>query len=224
MSTLLKASPRENMVKSQILTGHVLSEPAVAAFLEVAREEFVPAKYQKSAYLDEEIPLGNGRFLMEPLAFARMVENAGITRQENVLLVGCGTGYSAAILSRIARCVVAVEEDKNLLATAQPRLSPLANVALIEAPLLAGENSRAPYDVILIEGAAEFIPQALADQLREGGRLLTFEYQGEARPGTLGLAVLVEYKKIRGLLYRTAMCNASVAPLAAFKMPPAFTF
>lgn len=224
MSALSTSSSRENMLKSQILTGNVLRESVLDALLAVPREQFVPPSLQGVAYLDEEIPLAGGRFLMEPLAFARMLEKAAIGSGDVVLDIGCATGYSSAVLAQIARHVVAVEEEEALAAEARKNLSGISNASFVAAPLAEGSRSRAPYDVICIEGATEYVPQALADQLKEGGRLLTFEPGMQPRIGTQGLGMLVEYKKIQNQLYRTPVGNASVAHLPQFSRPLGFEF
>lgn len=224
MSVFSFAAARQNMLKSQILTGHVLSEPLLAALQEVGRETFVPQTYREVAYLDEEIPLGNQRFLMEPLAFARVLEKAALMQSDSVLVIGCATGYSAAILSRIVREVVAVESDAKMAETARSNLASCPNVTVFHAPLQEGCHSRAPYDAIVIEGAVEYVPATLGDQLKEGGRLFTFEREAVKHIGTSGLTQMVEYKKVHNALYRMAFGNASVAPLPEFKKPAGFVF
>lgn len=224
MSAVSTSSARVNMLKSQILTGNVLAQPLLDALMEVPRESFVPAQYQGVAYIDEEVPLLSGRFLMEPLAFARMLKQAAITREHTVLDIGCASGYSTCVLSRLAGHVVAVEEDETLFALALKNLATRSNVTLSESPLVQGFQARGPYDVILIEGAIEFVPQALADQLKEGGRLIAFEQSGKQRVGTSGLNNFVEYRKIQEKLYPTILGNASVAALMQFNKPAAFTF
>ncbi len=224
MSMSSSSSARQNMLKSQILTGHVLNSHVLDALQATPRESFVPAQYQGVAYIDEEIPLGNGRFLLEPLAFARMLEHAAITKQQTVLVVACGSGYSAVIAGQLARQVIAVEENPTLAAQAKQHLTNVTNAQFIESSLVAGAPQHAPYDIILIEGAIEYLPQALADQLKEGGRLLAFEQLSAKHIGTSGANVLVEYKKIHNHLYRAVICDASVALLSGFSKPAMFAF
>lgn len=217
MNASLKTAARENMLKSQILTGHVLDPRILDALMNVAREDFVPDPFKGSAYVDQEIPLGNGRFMMEPLDFARLLKYAAIGEGETVLAVACATGYSAAVLSHLARRVVAVEEEPALAETASALLKSCPNVTFRKMPLVSGSTEAAPYDVILIEGAVEHVPQALCDQLREGGRLITAEHDAEAMVGSAGLSKLSEYRKVRGALYKTVLRDANMALLVAFR-------
>ncbi len=223
-SPSFSSAVRQNMLKSQIFTGNVLKQSIADALMAVSREAFVPVSLKGVAYVDEEIPLGHGRFLMEPLAFARLLDQSGISRQDTVLDVGCASGYSAAVLSHMALSVVAVESNPELARQARENLKGLANVALFEVPLTEGVQPRSPFDVILIQGAVEFIPQMLADQLKEGGRIVTFESNARKAVGVLGLGSLVEYRKINNTLYRSATSNASVAPLEEFNKPQGFVF
>lgn len=212
------------MVKSQILTGNVLDPRILDALRSVEREAFVPASYQAAAYVDEEIPLAKGRFLAEPLDFARLLKHAAIAADETILDIGTGTGYSAAVLSKLARKVVAIEDEPALAESAAKLLASYPNVSFRATSLLHGTAEFAPYDAILIEGAVEYLPQPVADQLREGGRLLTAEHDAEARVGAVGLSKLVEYRKIRGILYKTTLRDANMALLPAFRKPAVFAF
>ncbi len=223
MNIQLKTAARENMLKSQILTGHVLSPRVLEALMTVAREDFVPDPLKGAAYVDEEIPLGNDRFMMEPLDFARLLKHAAIGEDETVLDIGCATGYSAAVLSKLARKVVAVEEDGMLAETAAGLLAAYPNVVFRKNPLTNGSGEAAPYDAIIVEGAIECLPQALADQLREGGRLIAAEHDAAAKVGVAGLSKLTEYRKVRGALYKTVLRDANMALLPAFRKPSVFT-
>jgi protein-L-isoaspartate(D-aspartate) O-methyltransferase len=224
MSSASSASARQNMLKSQLITGHVLNQNVLDALLAVPREAFVPAPFQGVAYIDEEVSIGHNRYLMEPLAFARMLEQASITSQHTVMDIGCGSGYSSAVLAHLAQRVVAVEEQAALATLAKKNLGALSNVTCVQSPLVDGMQKHAPYDIILIQGAIEFVPQALADQLKEGGKMLVFERDAQKHIGTSGLNNLVEYKKIHTILYRTAICAASVATLTQFDKPDGFSF
>lgn len=214
---------RENMLKSQVLTGHVLSPALLEAFASVAREGFLPPSLQSAAYRDNQILLGGGRFLMEPLVFARLLEHAAIKPHETVLDVGSATGYSSAIISRLAQNVVAVEEDSQLFLLARTALAAYSNIALVRDSLTQGVSHLSPYDAIVIEGAVQHIPQALCDQLREGGRLLTVEHAADAGIAVAGLGRLVEYKKRHGQLYKTTFGDANVPLLSSFATSAVFT-
>lgn len=222
--TIQQNNPRRHMVTGQIMTGDVNNEEIIAALESVDRELFVPEIFKHVAYVDEDISVGNGRFLMEPLAFARMVKYAAIQKNETVLDVASGTGYSSAVLSHFAQKVVALEEDADLSNKAKGLLASYGNIECVQAPLVEGVSVRAPYDVILIQGAVEFIPQSFSDQLREGGRLLALEHVAQAKTGYAGLGKLVEYRKINNMLYRTMLHDASAPLIAAFRMPKPFIF
>jgi protein-L-isoaspartate(D-aspartate) O-methyltransferase len=223
MNSLYKTAARENMLKSQILTGHVLDQRILGALAGVAREEFVPPAFKGAAYVDQEIALGNGRFLMEPIDFARLLKYADLREDETVLDIGCASGYSATVLSKLARRIVAVEEDPALAQTASRLLASCPNVVFVQGPLTEGARTAAPYDAILVEGAVEHLPGALADQLKEGGRLLTAEHDAAAKTGSAGLSKLAEYRKVRGKLYKTVLHDANMALLPSFARPPSFT-
>lgn len=213
-----------HMLTGQLMTGDVNDAVVLDALSSVAREAFVPEIFQGAAYIDNEISLGSGRFLLQPLVFARILKYANITKKETVLDVATGTGYGAAVLSGLAQKVVALEEDAKLAAKAKICLTPYSNVELVQSELVKGVSPRAPYDCIVIEGAIKTLPQALSDQLREGGRLLTVENMEAAKTSETGLGKLVEYRKIRGSLYRTVLHDASASLLPGFKKPASFKF
>ncbi|MAW87484.1 MAG: protein-L-isoaspartate O-methyltransferase [Phyllobacteriaceae bacterium] len=173
---------RRHMVDSQLRTTSVSALDVLEAFLSVPREEFVPARKRDLAYIDEDVEVSAGRYLMEPSPLARLVQLAGVRPSDVVLDVGCATGYSAAILSRLASSVIAVEPDEDLAARAGDTLAELGydNVVVLNRPLREGCAQEAPYDVILIDGAVDEVPQALSDQLRDGGRLVAVEGTGNA--------------------------------------------
>jgi len=210
---------RTKMVDGQVRTTDVTSLPLLDALLSVPREEFVPAARKSLAYIDEDLEIAPGRYLMEPSPFARIVQLADIQPGDFVLDVGAGTGYSAAVLSKLAGSVVALEQDPTLAAKAQSVLSALGydTVAVVEGPLSAGYPAQAPYDVILLEGAVESIPTALFDQLKDGGRLLAVEGHGNSAE------VRVYVKQGSSVSARRAF-NAAVKPLPGFNSLPTFEF
>lgn len=215
---------RANMITGQIMTGDVNDDNVINALESVDRSAFVPDKLKQIAYIDEDIALGGGRFLLEPLIFARLLKYAAISPKETVLDVGCATGYSAAVIAKLAAKVVALEEEKALAAKAKTLLSTYLNIECVEAPLLSGAADKAPYDVILVEGAIAVMPQAFSDQLNEGGRLLTIEHVEAPKTAGSGLGKLVEYRKIRGSLYRTVLHDANAHLIPGFKSPERFVF
>ncbi|MCE2510577.1 MAG: protein-L-isoaspartate O-methyltransferase [Alphaproteobacteria bacterium] len=166
---------RRNMVDCQLRPNEVADLNLVAAILDVPRERFVPLNLQGVAYIDEDLALGNGRYVMEPMVFGRLMQLAEIKPDDVVLVIGCGTGYSAAVLGRLAGTVVALESDPTLAETATALLAELGcdNVAVVGGPLEAGCPTQAPFDVIFIDGAVAAVPAAITDQLKEDGRLVT---------------------------------------------------
>jgi protein-L-isoaspartate(D-aspartate) O-methyltransferase len=184
---------RQRMVDNQIRPGDVTEYRVIRTFLELPREAFVPAAQRPFAYSDRDLPLtadeGHPRFLLVPVDLARLVQELRIDDDDVVLDVGCGTGYSSAVLARLANSVVALEENPELARTAERTLGGLGidNVAVVEGPLVDGWPSEAPYDAILIAGGVELVPPQLGRQLRDGGRLAVVEYAGR-----VGRAMLYE--------------------------------
>ena len=214
------AAARHAMVESQIRTNRVVDPAIVSALQEIPREAFVPANLCPVAYIDEAIPLGRGRSLMEPLAFALLLQAAEIGPKDVVLDVGCATGYSSAVLARLAGTVVAVEEIPEFAREANRLFGELSvlNAAVIEAPLTAGSPKQAPYDVIVIEGGVEEIPDSLLGQLGEGGRLVSIVL------GAGGFGKGTVLSRIGGTVVRRVAFDAGTPLLAGFKRAPSFVF
>jgi protein-L-isoaspartate(D-aspartate) O-methyltransferase len=213
------AAARLNMVESQIRPNRVVDGPLLEAFARLPRERFVPPQLRGRAYVDEDVPLGGGRCLMEPMVLARLLQVAAIEPGDIVLDVGCATGYAAAVMARLANTVVGLESDKALIAQAVQALAELGidNVAIVEGRLTEGCPKQAPYNAILIDGGAEFVPQAILDQLAEGGRLVAVLGQGSPRRATL-------MERIGGTVSSRPLFEASVAPLPGFSRDPGFIF
>lgn len=177
------AEQRKNMVESQIRPSDVTDRRIIRAMLEVPREQFVPNHLKPIAYMDEELPLtrvapgGSPRVLLAPRTIAKMIQLADIGATDIVLDIGCATGYSAALIGKLAETVVALESDDELAATAGKTLDDLAfdNVAVVSGPLAAGYLDEGPYDAIFISGRIEDMPASLLDQLKDGGRLVAIE-------------------------------------------------
>ena len=174
------AAARRNMVDCQILPNRVTDQRLIGALSTVPREAFVPTEFKGVAYIDEAIALGGGRYLMEPLVTARLIQTAEPQPQDLALVIGCGTGYGAAVLSHLAGTVVAVESDGGLVKEANQILSGLGmdTVAVIEGHLEEGYRKQAPYDVIFFDGAVADVPEAISSQLAEGGRLVAVVSNG----------------------------------------------
>ena len=163
------------MVDTQVRPNDVTKYNVIAAMLEIPREEFVPDSRRDVAYVGENIEIARGRVVLEPRTIAKMIDALDLQPTELVLNLAAGYGYTAAVLGRLAQAVVAVEEDAEMAAEATRRLAGIGadNVAVVQGPLAAGHKAEAPYDAILIEGAIEELPESLAEQLAEGGRIIT---------------------------------------------------
>jgi protein-L-isoaspartate(D-aspartate) O-methyltransferase len=214
------AAARSNMVEGQIRPNKVTDPAIVAAFMAIPREQFVPKAARGIAYVDEDIPVGAGRFLIEPMVLARLIQEAHVAPGDAVLVVGAGSGYSSAVLSRVAGAVVGLESDPDLVRRASKALADLdvENAVVIEGPLTAGHPRQAPYDVILVDGGVSEVPQALIAQLGENGRLVAVV----APRGRFGQAVLFERRG--GIVSQRILFDAGTPLLPGFEPVPGFQF
>src|SRR5712692_2947164 len=155
---------RVNMIESQLRPSKVTDERVIDAFTRIRRELFVPEKLRGVAYLDGDLPLGGGRHLMQPMVAARLLQAAMVEPKDTALVVGAGVGYEAALLSLLARGVVALEDSAELARIGRSALVDhrIASVSYVEAPLLGGHRQRLPYDLILFGGAVTEIPQEIS--------------------------------------------------------------
>lgn len=213
------AAARHNMVESQIRPNRVTDEKLIAAFAKIPREEFVPRQLRGVAYVDEAVPLGEGRHLMEPMVLARLIQTAAPAAGDLALVVGCGTGYGAAILSHLVGAVVALEHDPGLAQQATQTLGALGidTVAVIAGALDNGCPDQAPFDVILFDGAVPEIPETIASQLAEGGRLVAV-----VAGSRIGKASLMTRR--RGVLTSREVFDAGTPILPGFQRKSAFVF
>ena len=213
------AARRTMMVDTQIRPSDVTKFPIIDAMLTIAREDFVPASQREAAYIGENFDLGNGRVLLEPRTLAKMLDALDITNDELVLDVGTAFGYSSAVVSRMAQAVVAVESDEAMAREAQEALSAagIDNVVLHEGDLAAGAAQHGPYDVMLVQGGIEALPDALEAQLKDGGRVACLFVQG-----ALG-EVRIGRKENGHIAWRMAF-NAGAPVLDGFEKAAEFEF
>jgi protein-L-isoaspartate(D-aspartate) O-methyltransferase len=214
---------RVKMVDGQLRTTGITDARILSAMGSIPREAFLPAIRRPLAYLDEDIDIptasGHPRYLMEPAPFAKLVQLAVIGPADRVLDVGCGTGYSSAVLSQLAGSVDGLECEAGLAESARVTLAKLGfgNVAVFEGALEGGYPQNAPYDVIVVGGAVDEVPEALFGQLDEGGRLVAVI--GEGNAGIARICV-----KVGGVVSCRRDFNAAIRPLPGFRRAPAFEF
>lgn len=216
------ANARKNMVDCQIHTSGVVDASLLNAFSVIPREKFVPANLQAVAYADECLPVGGGRFLLEPATHAKMVQAAAVQAHETALDIGGATGYPAAVLAALARQVVALETGQELAAKASALWAGLGigNIQAVYGPLAMGAPEYASYDVIMLNGSVAQIPETLAAQLSETGRLLAI-----LRPAgqIMGNAVIAK-KTAGGGLSVYPLFEAGAPYLPGFEPKEAFSF
>jgi protein-L-isoaspartate(D-aspartate) O-methyltransferase len=210
---------RTTMVDTQVRPADVTKFPIIDAMLQVRREMFVPDNLRETTYADAILNLGNGRYILEPRTFAKMLDAVDIQRNELVLDIGCGLGYSAAVIGKFAEAVVALEENEAMVAESEPILAAegCLNVAIVQGKLTDGAAQHSPFDVIMIEGAVDKIPEGLITQLVEGGRIVAVFRQKDHG------AVRVGYKTDGRMSWRFA-CNAYAPVLSGFETAHAFAF
>ena len=206
------AVQRRSMVDSQLRTNRVMDEALIAALLEIPRERFVPDRLASVAYVDRDLPLEGGRFVMEPMVFARLAQLLAVSSGDVVLDIACGTGYSSAVLSRLCSTVVALECDSALAETARTNLaeSDIDNVIVVDGPLGEGYPDQAPYNAILLGGAVPEIGAALTDQLADGGRVAAVVADGSG-PGRATCATRTGARTSSRVAF-----DASTLPLPGF--------
>lgn len=219
------AAARRIMVDSQVRTSDVTDLRVIAAMLDVPRERFLPVGQADLAYLDFDAPVTSAergqpaRRLLKPMVLAKLLQAAEIADGDHVLDVGCATGYSSAVLARLASSVVALEQDAALAELAHDNLGALGlnQVQVVSGPLAEGWPPQRPYDVILLNGASEVVPKALLQQLKPGGRLV-----GVLGRGPAGKAML--YCSIGGECGGRRIFDAAAPLLPGFTAPLAFVF
>jgi protein-L-isoaspartate(D-aspartate) O-methyltransferase len=214
------STARLKMVDGQVRTNDVTDRRVLDAMLTVPREAFVPAVRQALAYLDLDLDVSEGgakRFLIKPALTGKLLQAAEIGEDDNVLVVGCATGYLAALAAKLARQVTATECDSALAAKAKDALAGMANVTCKAAACTEGDASAAPYDDIILNGATEVIPEVLLGQLKEGGRLLGVSAQ--SRPPR---AMIVTHT--HGEFGHRALFDAAAPVLPGLERAASFVF
>ena len=219
------AAARRMMVDSQIRTSDVTDPRIIAAMLELPRERFVLQTKADLAYLDFDVPVTQAqhgkpaRRLLKPMVLAKLVQAAALRASDHVLDVGCSSGYSSALLARLAHSVTALEEEEALIRLARDNLKAIGadNVTVVAGPLTQGWQATAPYDVMFLNGATEIAPEALCRQLKAGGRLVTV--LGRAPTGQ---AIL--YRSVGDDVSGWPIFDAAAPLLPGFAAPPAFVF
>ena len=206
------AAAREAMVESQLRPQGVADPAVLQAMGRVERERFLPADKRPLAYTDRAVALGGGRFLAAPAVLGQLLTQMMPVRGQRALVVGAGTGYSAAVLQSIGLAVTALESSPELAAKAREN-----GLEIVEGPLDAGWAKGAPYDQILIDGAVEYLPDAIIEQLAQGGRLGTALVDR-------GITRLIVGRKAGGAFGYLSLSDAGVPVLPGFVRPKAFTF
>lgn len=211
---------RVNMVENQLRPNRIDDPRLLGAMLEVPRERFVPKLLRGVAYADEDLMFPDGRFLIEPLALARLVHTAGVRPEDVVLVVGCSTGYAAAVLAKLAATVILLEPGEAIAGQIESSLDDLGVDNVVVAATrdpLAGAPSQAPFDVILLAGAVDAVPPSLLEQLGEGGRLVAVVDHGRIGKGTL-------FTRLHGVVGKKVVFDAQIPPLPGVVQPPEFAF
>jgi protein-L-isoaspartate(D-aspartate) O-methyltransferase len=209
---------RRMMVDGQIRTADVTNLDLIAAMGELPRERFVPQALAAQAYRDGDIAIGDHRVLLKPMVLAKLIQAARVQGADAVLDVGCGTGYSSAVLARLAGSVVALEQDEALAQQAKSALAATAGrVSVVIGTLTAGWAAAAPYDLILLNGATEVVPEALGRQLKPNGRLACIFGRGPT-----GKAMI--YRLVEGHLVGRPVFDAAAPVLPGFVAPLEFVF
>jgi protein-L-isoaspartate(D-aspartate) O-methyltransferase len=211
------ASRRVMMVDTQVRPSDVTKFPIIDAMLAVPRELYVPDDRREAAYVGENLEIGGGRVVLEARTLAKLLDALDLRPGEMVLDLGCGLGYSAAVIARIVGTVVAIEDDERLAADAQRLLSEegVDNAVVLAGPLTAGAAKHAPYDAITVQGGVEMVPESLLVQLKDGGRIGAVFMDGPLGTARIGL-------KAGGQVTWRAAFNATAPVLEGFRKARAF--
>jgi protein-L-isoaspartate(D-aspartate) O-methyltransferase len=180
---------RTMMVDTQVRPSDVTKFPIIEAMLAIPREAYVPDALREAAYVGENLEIAPGRVLLEPRTLAKMLDALDIQPGDLVLDVGAGLGYSSAVAARLSEAVIALEQDETLANEAQRRLSDqgVDNAAVVVGSLAAGSARHAPFDVVIVQGGVETLPDAITMQVREGGRIACLFIEGSLGVVRIGL-------------------------------------
>jgi protein-L-isoaspartate(D-aspartate) O-methyltransferase len=217
------AAARRMMVDGQVRTADVTDPRILTAMLDLPREQFFPEDKASLAYLDLDVAVSEAglpvRRLLKPMVLAKLIQAADLAETDHVLDVGCATGYSTAVLGRLAHSVVGLEEDAALARQASGMLTAagVTNAKVVTGPLARGWPAGGPYDLILLEGATESVPSGLVEQLKLGGRLACV--LGRGQPGKA-----MVYRRAEGDLSGRAVFDAAAPLLPGFAKPQQFVF
>lgn len=208
---------RTMMVDTQVRPSDVTKFPIIDAMLSVPREAFVPDRLREAAYVGENLDLGGNRVMLEPRTLAKMLDALDIEPSHVALDIGCGLGYSTAVLAKMCEFVVGVEDDASRAEDAQSNLSEqgIDNAAVMASPLVEGAAKSGPYDIIMVQGAVAQVPATLTDQLRDGGRMACLFAEGS-------LGVVRIGHKIDGQMNWRMSFNANAPVLSGFEKAAVF--
>ena len=215
---------RQNMVDNQIRTNHVTNNNIISAMTVLPRERFVPESLTEIAYVDTAIQVANGRHIVAPMVLARLIQEANVSSDDLVQVIGCGTGYAAAILSNMSKAVVLVEDQPEVCDKAEALFIELGidNVLVFKTDLVNGCKKQAPFNIIIICGAVEEIPINLVNQLVEGGRIITMilASEGGSYPTTKA-TILTKYN---GKLVEKEVFEVNTPKIKSFNKDKVFKF
>jgi protein-L-isoaspartate(D-aspartate) O-methyltransferase len=214
------ARARINMVENQLRPNRIDDRALLDAMLNMPRERFVPKALAGVAYADEDLRLPDGRHLIEPLALARLIQSARVDPEDVVLVLGCDTGYAAAVLARLAATVILLLPDEAAAARVEPLLDELGadNVVVVAGgDPTAGHPDQAPFDVILLTGSVETVPSALLEQIGEDGRLVAVVANERVGHGVL-------FTRLHGVIGKRTLFDAQISPLAGVAREAEFAF
>jgi protein-L-isoaspartate(D-aspartate) O-methyltransferase len=216
------ARQRQVMVDGQVRVNDVTDPRIIDAMLELPREQFVPKKLQELSYIDEDIRIREAfgaapaRYLIEPMVLAKLVQALEIVPEDRALVIGCATGYSAALMAKLAKEVVALDGEEALAADAR-RILGQSNITIVTGAMTGGWPYAGPYDAILIDGSVEYVPEAITAQLKDGGRLVAVVGTGRSAKALLHVCS-------GGVVSARPIFDAAIPALPGFARPPQFVF